>query len=154
MRFCACVREISKQSQVSSKARHTRCLLLLKKSCRKELLHFYPGKMPGTAAMRMPPPPHAQGHWRCNRRCAAASQRLAKSGAAAMCAPPPRHARGHWRCSCRCVAASQCLAKCPALQPCVRHRHITPGYIGTAAAAAPLRLNSWQNPGTAALFGR
>ncbi len=41
MRFCACVREISKQSQVSPKARHTRRLLLLKKSCHKELLRFY-----------------------------------------------------------------------------------------------------------------
>ncbi len=71
MRFCACMREISKQSQVSPKARHTRRLLLLKKSCRKELLRFYPGKMPGTAAVHALPPPHAQGHRRCNRCCAA-----------------------------------------------------------------------------------
>ncbi len=151
VRFCACMREISKQSQVSSKARYTRCLLLLKKSCRKELLHFYPGKMPGTAAMRVPPPPHAQGHRRCNRRCAAASRRLAKSSAAAMCAPPPRHARGHWRCSCHCAIASQSLAKRPVLQPCVHRCHITPGDIGAAAAAVPLRLDSWQNPGAAAM---
>jgi hypothetical protein len=41
MRFCAWVREISKQSQVSPKARHTRRLLLLKKSCHEELLRFY-----------------------------------------------------------------------------------------------------------------
>jgi hypothetical protein len=33
-----------------------------------------PGKTPGTAAMRAPPPPYARGYWHCNRRCAAASQ--------------------------------------------------------------------------------
>jgi hypothetical protein len=37
-------------------------------------------------------------------------------------------------------------AKHPALQPCTRHHHLTPGDIGTATAAAPLRLDAWQNP--------
>ncbi len=83
--------------------------------------------------------------------CAAASRRLAKSGTAAMCVPPPRHARGHWRCSRRCAAASRCLEKCLALRPCVRRRHVMPGDIGAAAAAALLHLDSWQNPGTAAM---
>jgi hypothetical protein len=166
MRFCACVREISKQSQVSPKARHTRHLLLLKKSCRKELLRFYarrnarhcsharaattscpgtsalqpplrccvsmPGKTPGAAAMCALPPRHAWGHWCCSCRCAAASRLLAKprrcshvcaaatsrpgtlalqpplrlEAPAAVRAPPPRHTRGHWRCSRRCAAAS------------------------------------------------
>jgi hypothetical protein len=41
VRFCACMREISKQSQVSPKACHTKRLLLLKKSCHEELLCFY-----------------------------------------------------------------------------------------------------------------
>jgi hypothetical protein len=38
------------------------------------------------------------------------------------------------------------LEKCPALQPCVRRHHLTPGDIGAATAAAPLRLNAWRNP--------
>jgi hypothetical protein len=36
--------------------------------------------------------------------------------------------------------------KCPALQPCARRHHLTPGDIGAATAAAPLRLDAWQNP--------
>ncbi len=36
-------------------------------------------------------------------------------------------------------------AKHPALQPCMRRHHLTPGDIGTATAAAPLRLGAWQN---------
>jgi hypothetical protein len=35
-------------------------------------------------------------------------------------------------------------AKCPALQPCVRRHHLTPRDIGTATAAALLRLSAWQ----------
>jgi hypothetical protein len=37
-------------------------------------------------------------------------------------------------------------AKCPALQPCACRHHLTPGDIGTATAAALLRLGAWQNP--------
>ncbi len=35
--------------------------------------------------------------------------------------------------------------KCPALQPCMCRHHLTPGDIGAATAAAPLRLDAWQN---------
>jgi hypothetical protein len=145
VRFCACMREISKQSQVSPKAHHTRCLLLLKKSCHKELVHFYARQnawhcsrartattsRPGTSVLQLPL--HrcvlAPGKiWRCSHVCAAATSCpgiLALQpplrrcvlmpgkmpGAAAMCAPPPCHAWGHWGCSRRCAAASQLLAK-------------------------------------------
>ncbi len=201
MRFCACVREISKQSQVSPRACHTRHLLPLKKSCRKELLCFYARQnarhcsraraattsRPGTLALQpllhhcISTPGKIQ---RCSHVCAAAMSCPGTSalqpplrrcistpekmpGAAAMCVPPPRHAWGHWRCSRRCAAASRLLAKpqccshvCAAttshpgtlgrcilmpLQPCARRRHITPGDIGTAAAAAPLRLDARVN---------
>ncbi len=37
-------------------------------------------------------------------------------------------------------------AKRPALQLCVGRHHLTPGDIGAATAAAPLRLDAWQNP--------
>jgi hypothetical protein len=37
-------------------------------------------------------------------------------------------------------------AKCPALQLCARRHHLTPGNIGAATAAVPLRLGAWQNP--------
>ncbi len=141
MRFCACVREISKRSQVSPKARHTRPLLLLKKSCREELLRFYARQNAR----------HCSGARAATTSRPGTSWRLAKSGAAAMCALPPHHARGHWCCSCHCATASRRLEKCPALHPCVRRRHVMPGDIGAAAAAAPLRLDSWQNPGTAAM---
>jgi hypothetical protein len=92
-----------------------------------------PGKMPGAAAMCAPPPRHAWRHWRCSRHCATESQLLEK----------PR------RCSHVCAAAtshpgtSGCCILMP-LQPCVRHRHITPGDIGSVATAAPLRLDAWQ----------
>ncbi len=33
-----------------------------------------------------------------------------------------------------------------ALQRCTRCHHLTPGDIGAATAAAPLRLGAWQNP--------
>jgi hypothetical protein len=36
--------------------------------------------------------------------------------------------------------------KCPALQPCACRHHLTPGDIGAATAAVPLRLGAWQNP--------
>jgi hypothetical protein len=58
---------------------------------------------------------------------------------------------GHRRCSHHCAAASQCLAKCSALQPCVHRCHVMPGDIDAAAAAAPLHLDSWQNPSAAAM---
>ncbi len=151
VRFCACMREISKQSQVSPKAATPGAFCSSRRAAAKSCCTSTPGKMPSTAAVHALPPPHAQGHWRCNRRCAAASRRLAKSGAAAMCAPPPCHTRGHWHCSCHCAAGSQCLAKFPALQPCVRRRQVMPRDIGAAAAAAPLHLDSWQNPDAAAM---
>jgi hypothetical protein len=129
MRFCACVREISKRSQVSPKARHTRRLLLLKKSCHEELLRFYAWQNArhcsrahatttsrlGTSALQ--PPLHrcvsAPGKIRCcSHVCTAATSR---PGTSAM-QPLLRH----------CVR----LAKCPAMQPCVCHRHVTPGDIG------------------------
>jgi hypothetical protein len=201
MRFCACVRERSKQSQVSPKARHTRCLLLLKKSCHEELMHVYARQnaqhcsrahaattsCPGTLALQ-PPLRHcvsAPGKiWHCSHVCAAATSRPGTSalqlplrccilmpgktpGAAAMCAPPPRHTWGHWRCSRRCAAASRLLAKpqrcshvCAAatsrpgtsgccvltpLQLCTRRHHITPGDISAAAAAVPLHLDARKN---------
>ncbi len=201
MRFCACVREISKQSQVSPKALHTRCLLLLKKSCRKELLHFDARQnarhcsracaattsCPGTLVLQLPLRRciSAPGKIRrCSHVCTAATSRPGTSvlqpplrrcvltpgktpGAAAMWAPLPHHAWGHWRCSRRCAAVSRLLAKswhcshvCAAatsslgtsgrcilmtLQPCARRRHVMPGDIGAAAAAAPLRLDAQQN---------
>ncbi len=37
-------------------------------------------------------------------------------------------------------------AKRLALQPCARRHHLTPRDIGSATAAAPLRLGAWQNP--------
>jgi hypothetical protein len=208
VRFCACVREISKQSQVSPKARHTRHLLPLKKSCCEELLHFYaqqnarhcsrahtattshpgtlalqpphrcistpgkirrhshvciaamsrpgtlalqpplrhciltPGKMPGTAAMCALPPCHAWGHWRCSRRCAAASQLLAK----------PQRCSHVWTTATsrlgtlvlqlplrRCVLTP---GKTPVLQPCVRRRHVTPGDIGPLHLDAPAAMRA------------
>ncbi len=122
-----------------------------RRAARKSCCTSTPGKMPGTAAVHAPPPPHTRGHRRCNCRCAAASRRLAKSGAAVMCAPPPRHAQGLQHCSRCCAAASQCLAKRLVLQPCVRRCHVTPGDIGAAAATVLLRLDSWQIPGTAAM---
>jgi hypothetical protein len=201
VRFFACVREISKQSQVSPKARHTRRLLFLNKSCREKLLRFYAlqnsrhcsrarattTSRPGTSALQ--PPQHhcvsAPGKiWRCSHMCAIATSRpetLALQlplrrcvsmpgktpGAAAMCVPLPRHTWRHWRCSHRCAAVSQLLVKpwccghvCAAatsspgtsgrcvlmpLQPCARRRHVMPGDIGAAAAAALLRLDARQN---------
>ncbi len=151
MRFCACMREISKQSQVSTKARHTRHLLLLKKSCCEELLLFYA----------------RQNARHCSRACAATTSCLGtlalqpplcrcistpgKIGHCSQCALPPYHARGHWHCSRCCAAASRHQEKCLVLQPCVRCCHVMPGDIGAAATAAPLHLDSWQNPGAAAM---
>jgi hypothetical protein len=186
---------------VSPKARHTRCLLLLKKSCRKELLRFYARQnaqhcsraratttsRPGTSALQPPlrrcilAPSKIR---RCSHVCTAAMSRpgtLALQpplrrcvlmpgkipGTAAMCAPLPCHAWGHWCCSRRCAAMSRLLAKpwhcshvCATatsrpgtsgccilmpLQPCARRRHVMPGDIGAAAAAAPLRLDTQRN---------
>jgi hypothetical protein len=114
VRFCACVREISKQSQVSPKARHTRRLLLLKKSCREELLRFYARRNPR----------------HCSRACAATTSRPETSAL-----QPPL---------CRCVSSLDAWQNL-ALQPCVHRRHVTPGVISAAAAAAPLHLDAWQN---------
>jgi hypothetical protein len=151
VRFCACVREISKQSQVSPKAHHTRCLLLLKKSCHKELLHFYAQQntrhcscartattsRPGTSALQPPlrrcilTPGEIR---RCSHVCAAT---MSRPGTLALQLP--------LRC---CISMP---GKMPGMQPCVHRRHITPEDIGAAAAAAPLRLDSWRNPGAAAM---
>ncbi len=201
VRFCVCVRELSKQIQASPKARHTRCLLLLKKSCLEKLLRFYVRKnarhcsharaattsRPGTLVLQ-PPLRHCistPGKIRCCshvctaamscpgtlalqpplRHCVSTPGKM--PGAAAMCAPPPHHAWGHWPCSRRYAAASQLLAKsrrcshvCAAatsrpetlgrcvlmpLQRCACRCYVTPGDIGAAATAAPLRLNAWKN---------
>ncbi len=93
-----------------------------------------PGKMSVAAAMCAPPPRHAWRHWRCSRRCTAASRLLAKS----------RH------CSHVCAAAMSrpgtlgCCILTP-LQLCARRRHVTPRDISTAAATAPLHLDARQN---------
>jgi hypothetical protein len=127
VRFCACVREISKQSQVSPKAHHNRRILLLKKSCHKELLCFYAQQnarhcsracaattsCPGTSALQ--PPLHRcvskPGKlWRCSHVCAAATSRPVTSALQPLLR--------------RCVLMPD---KCPALQPCVRRCHVTPG---------------------------
>ncbi len=127
MRFCACVREISKQSQVSPKARRTRRLLLLKKSCRKELLRFYARKnarhcscaraattsRPGTSALQPP-----------LRRCISAPGKIR-------------------RCSHVCAAAMSRL-RTLALQLPLRHCVSTPGkMLGAAAMCAPPPHHAW-----------
>ncbi len=128
-----------------------RRLLLLKKSYLEELLRFYARQnarhcsraraattsRPGTSALQLPlrhcvlAPGKIR---RCSHVCTAATSHLGTS----VLQPPLRVAS--WR-----------LAKCPALQPCVRRHHVMPGDIGAAAATAPLRLDSWQNHGTAAM---
>jgi hypothetical protein len=151
VRFCACLRKISKQSQVSPKACHTRCLLLLKKSCLEELLRFYT----------------RQNTWHCSRAHAATTSRPGTS------APqPPLHrcilAPGKiWRCSHVCATATSPPGT-SALQPPLRHCISTPGKMpGAAAMCAPppchawghwhcsrrcaLRLDSWQNLGATAM---
>jgi hypothetical protein len=178
VRFCACVRGISKQSQVSPKARHTRRLLLLKKSCHKELLCFYARQnarhcnrtcaattsRPGTSALQPPlrccvltPGKIRQ----CSHVCTAATScpgTLALQlplrrcilmpgktpGAATMCPPPPCHP---WRLGSlalqpplhRCVLTP---GKTPALQPCVHSRHVTPGDIGLLRLDAPAAVRA------------
>ncbi len=121
VRFCACMREISKQSKVSPKARHTRRLLLLKKSCLEELLHFY-----------------AQQHaWHCSRARAATP-----SGSVTLVLQTPLHRcismpGKIWCCSHVCVTATShpgTLVLQPPLHCCV----LMPGKIpGAAAMCAP-----------------
>ena len=83
---------------------------------------LYPGESPGAAIARAPPPtPHARGHQRCNRCCAAALKRPKKCAAAARALPPPSACR-HRRCN-RCCAAL-----------------LTPGKTPGAAAARALLL--------------
>ena len=83
---------------------------------------LYPGETPGAAIARAPPPtPHARGHQRCNRCCAAALKRPKKCAAAARALPPPSACR-HRRCN-RCCAAL-----------------LTPGKTPGAAAARALLL--------------
>jgi hypothetical protein len=190
VRFCTCVREISKQSQVSPKARHTRHLLLLKKSFHKKLLRFYAWQNarhcsraraattshPRTLALQ---PPLRRcisilGKIRCcSHVCAAVTSRpgtLALQpplchcvltpgktpGAAAMRAPPPclrccvSTPGKPRRCSHVCATTTSrpgTSGRCvlTPLQPCTGRRHVTPGDIGASAAAAPLRLDARQN---------
>jgi hypothetical protein len=152
--------EISKQSQVSPKAR-TFCSS--RRAAAKSCCASTPGKTPGTAAVRAPPPPHARGHWRCNRRCAAASRHLENlvlqpcvchrhvtpRDISAAAAAVPLHLDA-WQNARHCshvyapatsrlgtlvlqLPLRHCVLtpdKTPALQPCVRHRHVTPGDIG------------------------
>jgi hypothetical protein len=126
VRFCACMREISKQSQVSPKARHTRHLLLLKKSCRKELLRFYP--------------------WRNARHCCARAATTSCPGTSAL-KPPLRRcvlAPGKIRrCSHVCTAATS-RPGASTLQPLLRHCVLRPGKMpGAAAMCAPLPHHAW-----------
>ncbi len=127
MRFCECVREISKQSQVSPKARHTRRLLLLKKSCREELLHFY-----------------AQQNARhCSRAHATTTSR---PGTLAL-QPPLRHCistpEDIQRCSHVCAATTSRLGT-SALQPPLHRCVSTPGKMpGAAAMCAPPPRHAW-----------
>jgi hypothetical protein len=122
VRFCACVREISKQSQVSPIARHTRRLLLLKKSCHKELLHFYA----------------RQNARHCSRARAATTSRPGTSALQ----PPLRRCIWMpgkiWRCSHVCAAATSRPGTL-ALQPPLRCCILTPGKMPGAAAMCALQ---------------
>ncbi len=80
--------------------------------------HVTPGDI-GAAATAVPHLNAWQNAWHCSHVCAAATSRL---GTLAL-QPPLR----------RCVSTP---GKTSALQPCVRHRHITPGDI------TPLRLDA------------
>ena len=127
VRFCACMREISKRSQVSPKAHHTRHLLLLKKSCRKELLHFYARQ-------------NAQHR---SRACAATTSRpgtLALQPPLRRCISAPGKIR---RCSHVCATVTSCPGT-SALQPPLRHCILMPGKMpGAAAMCAPSPCHAW-----------
>ncbi len=127
VRFCVCLREISKQSQVSPKPHHTRRLLLLKKSCREELLRFYTRK-------------NAR---HCSRACATTTSRpgtLALQSPLRHCISAPGEI---WCCSHVCAPATSCLGTL-ALQPPLRHCISTPGKTpGAAAMCAPLPRHAW-----------
>ncbi len=127
MRFCACTREISKQSQVSPKARHTRHLLLLKKSCRKELLRFYT----------------RQNARHCSRAHAATIScpgTLALQPLLCRCISAPGEIL---RCSLVCAAATSYPGTL-ALQPPLRRCILTPGKTPSAAAmCAPPQRHAW-----------
>jgi hypothetical protein len=124
VRFCE--RDI-KQSQVSPKAHHTRCLLLLKKSCRAELLHFYA----------------RQNTRHCSRAHAATT-----SHPGTLALQPPL---------CRCISTSGKIRHCShvcttatsrpgtlVLQLLLRHCISMPGkMLSTAAMCAPLPRHAW-----------
>ncbi len=121
MRFCACTRKVSKQSQVSPKARHTRCLLLLKKSCRKELLRIYT----------------QQNARHCSHARAATTScpgTLALQPPLRCCVLAPGEI---WRCSHVCATATSC-PETLMLQPLLRRCILTPGKTPGAAAMCAL----------------
>ncbi len=127
VRFCACVREISKRSQVSPKAGHTRRLLLLKKSCLEELLHFYA----------------RQNARHCSRARAATTSR---SGTSALQPPLCRcvSGPGKIRCCSHVCAAATSRPGTLALQPLLRSCVSTPGKMpGTAAMIALPTCHPW-----------
>ncbi len=127
MRFCACMREISKQSQVSPKACHTRHLLLLKKSCHEELLHFYT----------------RQNTRHCSRARTATTSR---PGTLAL-QPPLRRcvlAPGKIQCCSHVCAAATSRPGTLALQPPLRRCVLMPGKTpGAAAMCAPPPHHAW-----------
>jgi hypothetical protein len=127
VRFCACVREISKQSQVSPKARHTRHLLLLKKSCRKDLLCFYA--------------------WQNARHCSRARAATTSCPGTSALQPPLRRCvltPGKIRhCSHVCTATTS-RPGTSALQLLLRCCILTPGKTPSAAAmCAPPPRHAW-----------
>ncbi len=129
VRFCACVREISKQSRMSTKACHTRCLLLLKKSCRKELLRFYA----------------RQNARHCSRARAATTSRpgtLALQLPLRRCVLAPGKIR---RCNHVCDAATSRPGTL-VLQLPLCHCVLMPGKMpGTAAMCAPPPRHAWRH---------
>jgi hypothetical protein len=127
MRFCACMREISKRSQVSPKACHTRRLLLLKKSCCEELLCFYA--------------------WQNARHCSRAPAATTSCQGTSALQPPLRCcvlAPGKiWHCSHVCAAAMSHPGTL-VLQPPLRNCVSTPGKTpGAAAMCAPPPRHAW-----------
>jgi hypothetical protein len=115
------MREISKNSQVSPKTHHTRHLLLLKKSCREELLYFYAR--------------------RNARHCSRVPAATTSCPGTLALQPPLRHcilAPGKIRCCSHVCAATTSRPGTLALQPLLRRCILMPGKMPGAAAMCAL----------------
>jgi len=112
-------KERSKRSEVSkSLPTAATPLVLTQRNASTPTNRFYPDETPGAAAARALPPPHARGHQRCNRCCAAVSTRRNASTPAKRPAQQPRSFHLTTGTSalqpplCRCISMRQNIRRC------------------------------------------